>query len=103
MVRFGLRSLFALAVVMAVNPVCAPVFADEPTSYGYGLTSSNTHMPQNLTSMEAVRERYGAPKLERPAVGEPPITRWEYGTGTVYFEGNLVISSVPLAASINNQ
>lgn len=99
MVRFGLRSLFALAVVVAVNPVCA----DEPTSYGYGLTPDNAHMPQNLTSMEAVRERYGAPELERPAVGEPPITRWEYGTGTVYFEGNLVISSVPVAASINDE
>lgn len=99
MVRFGLQSLFALAVVMAANPV----YADEPTRYGYGLTSENAHMPQNLTSMAAVLERYGTPELERPAVGEPPITRWEYGMGTVYFEGNLVISSVPVAASINNE
>jgi len=51
-------------------------------------------LPDRGTSMEQVQARYGAPVSRTPAVGEPPITRWEYPDFIVYFEHALVIHSV---------
>jgi len=51
-------------------------------------------LPVNGLTMAAVEDRYGAPAERRPAVGEPPITRWLYDDFTVYFEHDLVIESV---------
>lgn len=50
--------------------------------------------PRRGTTMDAVRSRFGNPEQTRPAVGEPPITRWVYPDFTVYFEGNRVIHAV---------
>jgi hypothetical protein len=36
-----------------------------------------------------------------PAVGEPPISRWEYTGYTVYFEHDLVLHSVIQHATNN--
>ena len=45
-------------------------------------------------SMDRVEARFGAPITRMAAVGEPPITRWEYADFTVYFEHRLVIHAV---------
>lgn len=50
--------------------------------------------PSHGESMEDVLARYGDPVDRLPAVGQPPITRWNYENFTVYFEYNLVIHSV---------
>lgn len=50
--------------------------------------------PTRGTAMERVEATYGAPSERYPAVGEPPIARWEYPGFTVYFERNLVIHTV---------
>jgi hypothetical protein len=50
--------------------------------------------PARGASMERVVSRYGEPSSRRTAVGSPPITRWDYPTFSVYFEGDLVIHSV---------
>lgn len=99
MVTPSLWSLLMCALVVAATPALA---AGETITYGYGLTSDNGDLPQNLMSMKSVRERFGEPRLERPPVGDPPITRWEYDTGTVYFEHNLVITSVPQPESLKS-
>lgn len=51
-------------------------------------------LPANGLSMSAVEERYGSPLEKRPAVGDPPITRWTYQDYSVFFEHDLVIESV---------
>lgn len=51
-------------------------------------------LPANGLSMSQVEERYGSPRDKRPAVGEPPITRWTYQDYSVFFEHDLVIESV---------
>ncbi len=51
-------------------------------------------MPTNGMQMTEVRDRFGEPIAEQPAVGEPPITRWRYADHTVYFEHDRVITSV---------
>lgn len=50
--------------------------------------------PERGASMETVRSRFGEPQQARPAVGEPPITRWVYPAFTVYFEHDRVIHAV---------
>jgi len=51
-------------------------------------------VPTNNLTMVQVREEFGQPDSEVPAVGEPPITRWVYAQYTVYFERDRVITSV---------
>ncbi len=50
--------------------------------------------PERGQSMETVRRMFGEPDSIRPAIGDPPITRWIYQPFTVYFEHQLVITSV---------
>ncbi len=48
-------------------------------------------------SMETVESRWGAPVTKRSAIGDPPITRWEYPAFVVYFEYRNVIHAVATA------
>ena len=50
--------------------------------------------PNRGMSMETVESRWGAPVTKRSAVGDPPITRWEYPNFVVYFEYRNVIHAV---------
>ena len=50
--------------------------------------------PARGASMARVLDRFGEPSSTRPAVGEPPITRWAYPGYTVYFEYDKVIDVV---------
>jgi hypothetical protein len=51
-------------------------------------------LPRNNMTMQQVRQRFGEPEAESPAVGEPPITRWVYPGYTVYFERDRVLVPV---------
>lgn len=51
-------------------------------------------LPTNGLSKAEVESRFGAPDKRHDAVGEPPITRWDYDTYSVYFEHDLVLFSV---------
>jgi hypothetical protein len=50
--------------------------------------------PRRGTTRAEVRRRFGEPHRETPAVGNPPISSWEYENYRVYFEGDLVLHSV---------
>lgn len=51
-------------------------------------------LPQLGESKRAVLERFGLADEEHPPVGQPPITRWDYRSFSVYFEYDHVIDSV---------
>ncbi|AOE84699.1 phosphodiesterase [Pseudomonas sp. TCU-HL1] len=51
-------------------------------------------LPARGESQRAVLERFGLPDEEHPAVGKPPISRWDYREFSVYFESGRVIDSV---------
>ncbi len=51
-------------------------------------------VPQKSSTMNQVRAKYGDPVNEHGAVGEPPITRWDYPEFIVYFEHQHVITTV---------
>nr|WP_288499743.1 phosphodiesterase [uncultured Pseudomonas sp.] len=53
-----------------------------------------TEVPQKGQSKRSVLERFGLADEEHPAVGKPPITRWDYREFSVYFEYDHVIDSV---------
>lgn len=57
--------------------------------------ASRSERPERGESMERVEERFGEPAEMVAAVGEPPISRWEYPGFTVYFEHDRVIHAVP--------
>lgn len=50
--------------------------------------------PTRGMSQQQVRAAYGSPDNETPAVGEPPISRWNYAGFVVFFEYDRVIHSV---------
>lgn len=50
--------------------------------------------PTRGMTMAEVARRFGEPRKKLPAVGKPPITRWQYRGYTVYFEFQYVIDSV---------
>ena len=56
--------------------------------------SSSSERPASGLTKAEVEARFGAPTQMVAAVGDPPISRWEYPTFTVYFEFERVIHSV---------
>lgn len=57
-------------------------------------TASVDTRPNRGMSMTTVESRWGAPQSKRNAIGDPPITRWEYPHFIVYFEYSNVIHAV---------
>jgi hypothetical protein len=57
--------------------------------------------PSRGMSMKRVQDRFGAPVRAQPAVGDPPITTWEYSDFLVYFEFDRVIHAVDKSAGYN--
>jgi len=51
-------------------------------------------VPENGMTTAEVRTRFGEPVNRHSAVGDPPITRWEYDRWSVYFEYDLVLFTV---------
>jgi hypothetical protein len=45
-------------------------------------------------SQESVQANFGSPQSTSAAVGEPPISRWDYAGFVVFFEHDKVIHSV---------
>jgi hypothetical protein len=50
--------------------------------------------PTRGMSMPQVEQRFGAPANRIPAVGQPPISRWDYRNYSVYFEHDRVLHAV---------
>ncbi len=53
-----------------------------------------TERPNRGMSMNTVESKWGQPEAKHGAVGEPPISRWEYPGFVVYFEYSHVIHAV---------
>jgi hypothetical protein len=82
--RWTLAALLALTMTAAM--------ADDlqmPSS-----DSAAVERPARGLTMDKVEAKFGAPTRRVPAVGEPPITRWEYPGFVVYFERDRVIHAV---------
>lgn len=56
--------------------------------------AERTATPARGASMTAVEAKFGAPASKHAAVGQPPITRWDYPQFSVFFEHDKVIHAV---------
>jgi len=56
--------------------------------------SERMNLPVNGMSSDDVQARFGEPENKRAAVGDPPISQWNYGGWSVYFEYELVLFTV---------
>jgi hypothetical protein len=66
---------------------------------------SQLERPKRGLTMDQVEKQFGAPSTRHPAVGgssqqQPPITRWDYGGFSVFFEHDRVIDSVVTGSSM---
>lgn len=50
--------------------------------------------PTRNMKMDTVKQKFGEPTQMSGAVGEPPITRWDYDGYSVYFEHESVLTTV---------
>lgn len=50
--------------------------------------------PARGSTMSQVEARFGAPTTRHAAVGDPPITRWDYPQFSVFFEYDKVLHAV---------
>jgi hypothetical protein len=69
------------------------------TEGGIAVKESSLPMPARGMTMDQVSGKFGSPTTKTPAVGKPPITRWEYPGFVVYFEFDHVIHAVEMGAS----
>jgi hypothetical protein len=88
------KTLALLAVtVLTLGPVSSR--ADRLLLDGIELDAqSASQRPRSGMTMDNVERTYGQPTERRGAVGEPPITRWDYPDFSVYFEHDRVIHAV---------
>jgi outer membrane protein assembly factor BamE (lipoprotein component of BamABCDE complex) len=61
---------------------------------GIAVKESDVVTPSRGMTMNQVAAKFGAPVSKIPAVGNPPISRWDYPGFVVYFEREHVIHSV---------
>ena len=60
---------------------------------------SDIARPSRGMTMHAVEAKFGTPQERHEAVGEPPISRWDYHGFRVFFEKDRVIHAVVDPAS----
>jgi hypothetical protein len=80
-----------LAAVLAGGVAQAETIA---VDNGIAVKESDVATPTRGMTMNQVATKYGSPVTKVPAVGKPPISRWEYPGFVVYFEFEHVIHSV---------
>ena len=83
--------ILLLATVLASGLAAAETIA---VDNGIAVKQSDTATPTRGMTMDEVAGKFGAPATKVPAVGQPPISRWEYPGFVVYFEHEHVIHSV---------
>lgn len=89
------KMLVAAAISSSFSAIVQPVSAETiAVDNGIAVKPSDLATPSRGMSMEQVSSKFGTPTAKIPAVGNPPISRWEYPGFVVYFEHQHVIHSV---------
>jgi hypothetical protein len=84
-----------LAVVLASSAQAETIATGDQVM----VRESDIARPHRGMTMHAVEAKFGAPAARHEAVGEPPISRWDYHGYTVFFEKDRVIHAVVDPAS----
>jgi hypothetical protein len=86
------KSLFGLMLVASLGAAHADTLLIEGIQ---AASASNSERPRSGQSKAQVEASFGMPEVRSSAVGDPPISSWEYQNFTVYFEYDHVIHAVP--------
>ena len=88
------KAILVLALGLGAASYAAAGRADTLIIDGIGSRSAGSGMPTAGITKSKVVAEWGEPATKVAAVGEPPISRWDYGEFVVYFEYDHVIHSV---------
>lgn len=93
------RNLLVAAVLITgaagLTGIAEPSWAEVVVvDSGIAVKDSDIATPSRGMTMNEVSTKFGTPASKVPAVGRPPISRWEYPGFVVYFENDHVIHSV---------
>ena len=81
--------ILLMSALLTAQPALA-----ETLSTATGDPAAAAARPDRGSSMTTVQSRYGEPTNRHSAVGDPPITRWDYPQFAVYFEHDRVLHAV---------
>lgn len=82
------RTLLLLALA-AAQPAAAQTLGMATSA-----APATADRPARGSTMTAVQSHYGEPTARHAAIGNPPITRWDYPQFSVYFEHDRVLHAV---------
>ncbi len=88
------RLLVTMAVLLAAGGASGEVLLIDALRQDPPNAPGGLERPVRGMTMAQVEVRFGPPKTRHPAVGDPPITRWDYDGFSVYFEHQYVLHSV---------
>lgn len=86
-----------LSVLIAASCLLGGAASAETLQMGGTENAARFEQPGKPTrgmSEVSVEAAYGKPNAMQPAVGDPPISRWEYSDFVVFFEYDKVIHAV---------
>jgi hypothetical protein len=89
-------ALFALAALVAAGGVVPVALAQDAQAPA---AAAAVERPARGMQKSQVEAKYGAPASRTEAVGQPPISRWDYPGMIVYFEHDHVVHAVLTGAS----
>jgi hypothetical protein len=81
-------------VVLTLGLTAGTTWADTLIVDGMTAEAAGGEMPASGITKAGVTSGWGEPGQKIDAVGEPPISRWDYGNFVVYFEYDHVIHAV---------
>jgi outer membrane protein assembly factor BamE (lipoprotein component of BamABCDE complex) len=91
----NLRVAAALAALVGIVGIAESSWAETiAVDNGIAVKESDVATPARGMTMDEVATKFGSPVSKVPAVGSPPISRWDYPGFVVYFEHEHVIHSV---------
>jgi len=83
------RIVLAFMLTLTLQAVSADVLIIDEVRQ-----AERMELPKNGISKADVETKFGAPSEKQSAVGDPPISSWKYDKFSVYFEHDLVLSTV---------
>lgn len=87
-------SIVLAGLLLTITTAQADVLSIADPRYDVPNSNAGVLRPTQGMSMTQVEAKFGAPTNKLPAVGEPPISRWQYSDFEVFFEYDKVIHSV---------
>jgi hypothetical protein len=85
-----LRIVSAIALLAAFGSLASA----QTVNMDGAMARSDDGRPSRGMSQTSVETQYGSPASVKSAVGDPPISRWEYANFVVFFEYDKVIHAV---------